>query len=796
MTDRPSRPRHPRSWSSHGEANRNSGNFTRGSQLIGHQFSMWWRGARVPLFVWFGLLAAFTWVKLTLILDDYEFQMLGTKALAATWDFIGLDEMKRANVTLRDGSIYPTYMGYVPYIPDVQVAWAKLMNALFGSLFFASAGAGAFALWFIPWARDRGESILADHHERGVEIVEYDVLKMMLDRHNLDRVRTRAKEAFPDLTLAQVEALPLAERKAAGVIFPYKIATLPFPYGFEQSHVMLTGTTGTGKTTLIRQLVAQAIERGDRCVLFDLTGHYMEAFYDPDRDHVLNLNDARCESWSLFNDCESRSEFVNAATALIPADHGSDGGFWEKAARTLFVEMCDNLKKKGKGTNRHLSDELLKASLKKIYESLKGTVADPLISPDAAKMAQSIRAVLNAHAESIRFLPDNGEPFSIKNWVERDDGKASILFITARYADLDMSKSLLTLWMNIAINTIMTLPHSRQLRTWYIFDELAALHKLPALERGLQTARSFGGAFVLGLHNFAGLRAPYGEDGARNIISLTNTKIMLRTTDRDTAEECSRLIGFRKVRTMDESYSYGAHQTRDASTISPTTKEEALVIADDITSLPNLNAYVRFPEKFPATLVSFPYVGFSPVAEGFIKAPAPPELEPIVEDDSEGDGEEGGGQDIANDRPEPGTTLAAEWSGRPEAADLQEGRGIRARDVLDVGRGSSDSRSDLIGEPVNLHPAGSLAKRSIDDVAPNGAIPRNAATGSSGRQDALSYKERLRGAKDPTEERSGELARRESRMDFGESEHRRAGGAELGADGMARGSDDLGMDMD
>src|SRR3546814_10204956 len=70
----------------------------------------------------------------------------------------------------------------------------------------------------------------------------------------------------------------------------------------------------------------------------------MEAFYDPERDFVLNLNDARCESWSLFNDCHSRSELVNAAAALIPADHGSDGGFWEKAARTLLVEMCDNLR--------------------------------------------------------------------------------------------------------------------------------------------------------------------------------------------------------------------------------------------------------------------------------------------------------------------------------------------------------------------------------------------------------------------------------------------------------------------
>src|SRR3546814_2564036 len=45
-------------------------------------------------------------------------------------------------------------------------------------------------------------------------------------------------------------------------------------------------------------------------------------------------------------------------------------------------------------------------------------------------------------------------------------------------------------------------------------------------------------------------------------------------------------------------------------------------------------------------------------------------------------------------------------------------------------------------------------------------------------------KDQLRGTKDPTEEKGGELARHESRMDFGESDQRRAGGAELGADGM------------
>src|SRR3546814_13306293 len=100
-------------------------------------------------------------------------------------------------------------MGYVPFIPDVQIAWAKLMNAFWGSLIFSTIGAGMFAWWLIPWARERGVSILADHHERGVEIVDYDVLKMMIDRHNVDSVRARAKEAFPDLNLAQDEAIQI-----------------------------------------------------------------------------------------------------------------------------------------------------------------------------------------------------------------------------------------------------------------------------------------------------------------------------------------------------------------------------------------------------------------------------------------------------------------------------------------------------------------------------------------------------------------------------------------------------------
>ena len=80
----------------------------------------------------------------------------------------------------------------------------------------------------------------------------------------------------------------------------------------------------------------------------------------------------------------------------------------------------------------------------------------------------------------------------------------------------------------------MTMPRTRELRTWFMFDELGALHKLPAIENGLQTARAFGGAMILGIHSFEKLIEVYGEQGARNLASLARSKLILATADLDT----------------------------------------------------------------------------------------------------------------------------------------------------------------------------------------------------------------------------------------------------------------------
>jgi type IV secretory pathway TraG/TraD family ATPase VirD4 len=203
--------------------------------------------------------------------------------------------------------------------------------------------------------------------------------------------------------------------------------------------------------------------------------------------------------------------------------------------------------------------------------------------------------------------------------VQEEPVPGSILFITSTHTDLTLNRALLTLWMDLAVNALMGMPRTRDLRMWYLFDEVHALHRMPAIEHGLQTARGFGGAFVLGMHSFDKLAETYGEEGAINLASLARTKLILATADKNTAEVCSNFIGFREVRETDEAYSIGASRSRDAATITPRTEVKPLVIPDDIMNLPSLHGYVKFPEGFPAARIRLVWRDYPKIAEPFLR---------------------------------------------------------------------------------------------------------------------------------------------------------------------------------
>ena len=604
--------------SARGNMPRNAGDFTRGSQLITHEFMMWFASAKMPLLVWFFTFCIALSIVLALLLESQEIQMILMRIYAAGWTFMEFSSRKILNLTLPSGEVVRAPVGMVASHPDVVIAWNKLMRAIWGSLFISLFVAVPIAVWFVDFSKRRGKSILEERHQRGAMLVDAAELADVINAHNRDMLGAEIAERLPGKSFDEVMKMSLATRKEAGIHHAYSIAGVPFPWRTEQAHTIMIGSTGTGKTTQMRALIAQMRARRDRAVVFDLTGTYVEAFYNPATDTILNPMDERCPSWSVFAEAKNHADFTGIAAALLPADGGGAEPFWMLAARTLFVETCIKLIKLGEATNEALASRLMMADLKEVHKLLEHTVADPLTAPEAAKMAESIRAVFNTNAQALRFLPEGKERFSISDWIRAENKPGSILFITSSHNELVLNRALLSLWMNLAVHTLMRLPRTRDLRTWFFFDEVHALHRLPAIEDGLQTARGFGGAFVLGIHSFAKLAETYGKEGAQNLASLARTKLVLAAADRDTAEHCSDYIGHREVRMMDEAYSYGYSNIRDAATITPRSEVQPLVLPDDIMKLPSLRGFLVFPEGFDAARIKLTYKDYPKVAEGYV----------------------------------------------------------------------------------------------------------------------------------------------------------------------------------
>ena len=594
---------------------RNLVNFTRGSQLLGHFGFMFAAGLKGPLIIAALVISWMSWWTLSTGLTNHETYLVGMKLYAAAYGFMEFDPHKEIALETAFGGMVKLPIAYLERFPPVMRAWGHMVSIMESALLRSALLLGpAFAL-FTWFAARFGRKSKERKHERGAMLAALPELVEEVRVHNLAE---RSKE----LTAALGWRWRLCSGKELGRVFPYRpsrLAYVTYPWRLEQSHTMLIGTTGMGKTVALCDMIEEARGRGHRAVIFDLTGTFIEQFYDPSRDMILNPLDARCPRWSVFDECRDEAEFTAAAEALVPHDGGGAEQFWVLAARLLFVEMCLKLRARGQASNEALATELMTADLAAVHRLMRGTIADPLTAPEAARMAESIRAVFNANAKALTLLPRRGKQFSLREWIESDARDGSMVFISARYVDMSVCSQLLTVWLDLAMNTLMAMERTREVRMWFFVDELGALHRLPALEKGLQTARNFGGAIVTGIHAYAKLKEVYGENMAMTLSSLARTKLILGTADRETATWCSDFIGHTQVRDMEEGYTYGYNNARDAVSLTSRKHIEPLLLPDQLMNLPRLSGFLKFPDGFPAAPVKLTPVDRRKRAEPFIR---------------------------------------------------------------------------------------------------------------------------------------------------------------------------------
>jgi type IV secretory pathway TraG/TraD family ATPase VirD4 len=399
-------------------------------------------------------------------------------------------------------------------------------------------------------------------------------------------------------------------RLRARVVGGVTLAGVPLSREDETMHVAAIGATGSGKSTALRGLMADAIRRGDRQVVADPDGASMSAFFSPG-DIILNPFDQRCARWDLLGEIERPSDYAFLAQSLLPHLGTGDHDQWISYAQQLLAGAMENFVTLQLGNSGDFAAMLAGASLSELKQLCAGTPAARYFEEGGERMLASILGTLSPAIGHLRVISAvKGEPFTIRRWIR---GGAGSLWMPYAANQVAAVKGLISCWMNIAILETLSLEPARDRRIWFHIDELDALGRIEGLKDAQARLRKFGGCVAVGFQSFAQVKAVYGE-GAHAIIENCGNLLLLRSGTSDgggTAKLASDLIGGREVERDDISHSRtrGRFASRSMSMQTKRTVEDA-AFTSEIMQLANREGYVKRATSSRWLKIRFPYVDY------------------------------------------------------------------------------------------------------------------------------------------------------------------------------------------
>ncbi|MGH8230815.1 MAG: type IV secretion system DNA-binding domain-containing protein [Steroidobacteraceae bacterium] len=379
------------------------------------------------------------------------------------------------------------------------------------------------------------------------------------------------------------------------------LAGIPIRAPDEFKHFKLIGTTGTGKSTGIAELLAAALRRGDRAVVSDPDGSYAARFASRQRgDALLNPFEPESLRWDVYGELHHPYDCERLAGALIPPSADPAAQEWRGYARTFMAAILRRSWAIGEHDLASLWRLIAVASGEELRGLVVGTPAQPFLDPDNARMFASIRSVAVSAMAALEFIvAQRAAAFSVRKWIRSGRG---VLFLPYRAGQIAALRSVISAWLRLAIIETMQGAPDRDQRLWFVVDELDALGAIDGLKDALARLRKFGGRCLLGFQSVAQVSSMYGHGDAQTIIENCGNTLILRCSGSEqggTSQFASRLIGEREVirrqlsRSQERGSLFAAGSMRRTAQVTEQPVIENAVLASELEQLADLNGFLK-----------------------------------------------------------------------------------------------------------------------------------------------------------------------------------------------------------
>ena len=383
-------------------------------------------------------------------------------------------------------------------------------------------------------------------------------------------------------------------------------AQLRIPRSAENKHFLVVGDTGSGKTSIIRQMLSQVERRGECAIVYDPACEFVKQFYDEHRgDVVLNPLDARMPYWSPSAELRRRAEAKALAVSMFQPE-GVTNKFFVEAPQKIFAHLLTFLPR---------PDELVTwmSNEEEIDKRVRRTEYWALIDKRAPHQRTGVLGSLNMCADSFRLLPRQEETTSTWTATKWAEERRGWIFITSRPTLREALRPLISLWIDLLVLRLLNEPDPGQKPVWFVIDELASLQRLPQLHTAITENRKSQNPVVLGFQGRSQMEARYGED-AEAMLSQPATKIFLRTSEPRAAKWVSEAIGEVEIERLRETHYDGSRQGKNFAL---DRQVEPLVLASEISGLPDLRAFLKYGNH--VARFSFPFLEIEDRHPAFIE---------------------------------------------------------------------------------------------------------------------------------------------------------------------------------